>query len=333
VGFTDDHGRVDRPPATPRSRRQRIVVLRGGAIGDFILTLPVLAALRKQFAGAPLTLVGQPAVMPLALAGGLADEARSLEARQFAGFFQPQGELDAGLRALFGEAQLVVSYLYDPDGILERNVRHCLPPNARFLRGPHRPSDTAGVHATDVLLAPLGALGITDADPVPRLTLPATTRPWEAKPELGWLAVHPGSGSQRKNWPEANWSGLLATLAEDAGTGLLLIGGEAEGGSIERLCRHVPAARRRVALQRPLPELGAWLGQCAAFLGHDSGITHLAAAVGLPVVALWGDTAEAVWRPRCARLRIVRGQRGVTSIPPQEVVAALADQLAARIDL
>jgi heptosyltransferase-2 len=324
---------MDGAVATPRSPPQRIVVLRGGAIGDFILTLPVLKALRQHFAGAPLTLVGQPAVTPLALAGGLADEARSLESRQLAGFFQPQGELDAGFRAVFGEAQFVVSYLHDPARILEQNVWRCLPPNAKFLRGPHRPEEAAAIHATDALLAPLRDLGITDADPVPRLVLPARPVPWEATPGRRWLAVHPGSGSQRKNWPEANWAGLLEQLAEDAGIGFLLVGGEAEGDCIERLGRYLPAARRRVALQRPLAELGAWLGRCAAFLGHDSGITHLAAAVGSPVVALWGDTAEAVWRPRCARLRIVRGQRGVASIARQEVVAALADQLAAHIDL
>ncbi|MGD0539218.1 MAG: glycosyltransferase family 9 protein [Verrucomicrobiota bacterium] len=333
MGSTDRHDRVAGAVAAARSTLQRIVVLRGGAIGDFMLTLPVLTALRRRFVGTPLTVIGQPAVTPLALAGGLADEARSLEGRQLAGFFQPQGELDAGVRAVFGEAQLVVSYLHDPARILEQNVRRCLPPNAQFLGGPHRPSEAAGVHATDALLAPLRDLGITDADPVPRLALPATTTSWKPRPTLRWLAVHPGSGSQRKNWPEANWAGLLETLAEDAGTGLLLVGGEAEAGTIERLCRHVPAARLRVALQRPLPELGAWLGQCAAFLGHDSGITHLAAAVGLPVVALWGNTAEAVWRPRCARLRIVRGQQGVTSISRQDVVAALADQVAAHVDL
>jgi len=147
------------------------------------------------------------------------------------------------------------------------------------------------------------------------------------------VALHPGSGSERKNWPEASWAGLLETLAEDADTGLLLIGGEAEGETIERLSRRFPAARLRVALKRPLPELGGWLGRCAAFLGHDSGMAHLAAAVGVPVVVLWGDTSEAVWRPRCARLRIIRGHPGVASISRREVVAALADQLAAHIDL
>ena len=53
----------------------------------------------------------------------------------------------------------------------------------------------------------------------------------------------------------------------------------------------------------PLPELAARLANCCGFVGHDSGITHLAAAVGLPGVVLWGASVETVWRPRSERIR------------------------------
>src|ERR1035437_8199681 len=78
---------------------------------------------------------------------------------------------------------------------------------------------------------------------------------------------------------------------------LLLVGGEAEGERLQRLVAGLPRARGRVAQSLPLADLAHLLSACRAFVGHDSGISHLAAAVGLPGLVLWGDTAEEVWRP------------------------------------
>jgi ADP-heptose:LPS heptosyltransferase len=63
------------------------------------------------------------------------------------------------------------------------------------------------------------------------------------------------------------------------------------------------------------------------FAGHDSGITHLAAALGLPGVVLWGDTNPTVWRPRSERLRLLRHPHGLVALPVSEVAAALNEWL------
>src|SRR5436190_1455795 len=99
----------------------KILVIRGGAIGDFILTLPALAALRQQFPVARLEVLGYPHIVSLALAGGLADEVRSIEARSLAGFFARGGQLAEDLADFFSEFDLIVSYLYDPDEIFQNN--------------------------------------------------------------------------------------------------------------------------------------------------------------------------------------------------------------------
>ena len=74
----------------------QILVIRGGAIGDFILTLPVLAALRRQFPEARLEVLGYPHIAGLAEWGGVVDAVRSIEARSMASFFVPGAELPAG---------------------------------------------------------------------------------------------------------------------------------------------------------------------------------------------------------------------------------------------
>jgi heptosyltransferase III len=288
----------------------KILVIRGGAIGDFILTLPVLTALRQQFPRTHLEVLGYPFVAKLALAGGLVKRVQSIESRALAEFFARDGALDPGLIDYFSEFSLIISYLYDPDLIFKTNVGRCT--QAQFITGPHRPDDSLNLHATEVFLKPLEGLAIFDADCIPRLNI---AKAFDTTLTTGrWLAVHPGSGSESKNWPESKWLELLQHLMKSTTLHLLLVGGEAERGRLERLASTLPATRIKLMQSTPLPELAQWLASCIAFIGHDSGISHLAAAVGLRSLILWGDTAEAVWRPRSHEMTILRGSNGLEGL-------------------
>jgi heptosyltransferase-2 len=303
--------------------RGRILVIRGGAIGDFILTLPVFAALRQRFPDAHLEVLGYPHIAQLALAGGLADEVRCIEARALAGFFARNGSLDEQLTDYFAGFALVISFLYDPDGIFQENVGRCS--KAQFIAGPHRPDEKLNVHASEVFLKPLERLTIFDADPVPRLNLvSAIDVPLSAG---RWLAVHPGSGSEKKNWPEENWGALIADLVRCTDLHLLMIGGEAEAGRCERLSGAIPVARVQFARNLPLWELAHWLKQCSGFVGHDSGISHLAAALGLTTLVLWGESNEAVWKPRNERAFVLRHPAGLRQIPVRVVAERLSSMM------
>src|SRR5687767_13495652 len=100
----------------------RILVIRGGALGDFVLTLPVLSALRKNFPETRLEVLAYPKVAKLALVGGLADAIQNIEGRALAGFFGRGVPLDPGLSNYFGSFTIILSYLYDPDLIFQENV-------------------------------------------------------------------------------------------------------------------------------------------------------------------------------------------------------------------
>ena len=295
--------------------KPQILVIRGGAIGDFILTLPAIAALRRQFPHAHLEVLGYPHIAQLAVAGGLADRVQPIEARGLAGFFARGGALEPDLMDYFSEFDLVISYLYDPDEIFKTNVCRCL--MGQFIVGPHRPDEAEQIHATKVYLKPLERLAIFDADPVPRLTLnsqPST---------LNQLVLHPGSGSEKKNWPETKWAGLIQQVTATTNWNLLLVGGEAEGERLSRLAAASPSARCSIAQGLPLTELAQRIQSAAAFAGHDSGITHLAAAMGLPCVVLWADTLEEVWRPQGKQLVILKDITGVCAISVEKVMDEL----------
>src|SRR6266571_3254418 len=126
--------------------RGKILVIRGGAIGDFILTLPAIAALRRQFPKAHLEVLGYPHIVQLALAAGLVDRIQAIEARPLAGFFARNGELAEDLADYFSEFDLIVSYLYDPDEIFKTNVGRCSV--GQFITGPHRPDEGSQIHAS-----------------------------------------------------------------------------------------------------------------------------------------------------------------------------------------
>lgn len=299
------------------SFRGKILVIRGGAIGDFILTLPAISALRQQFPEAFLEILGYPHIARLALAGRLVDRVQSIEARALAGFFARNGELEADLADYFSEFDLIVSYLYDPDRIFQSNVGRCTA--AQFIAGPHRPGKSDRLHASRVFLKPLERLAIFDADAVPRLDLPKQISP------LNQLALHPGSGSEEKNWPENKWSELLQYLIDHTTFNLLLIGGEAEIGRLQRLVAALPPSRIRVAQNLPLPELANLLCECSGFIGHDSGISHLAAAAGLPAILLWGETDQQIWSPPGDRITLLREPAGLARLPVQRVIRAVLD--------
>ncbi len=300
----------------------KILVIRGGAIGDFILTLPAIAALRRQFPAAHLEVLGYPHIAQLATVAGLVNRVQSIEAGALAGFFARNGRLAEHLVDYFSEFDLILSYLYDPDQIFETNVGLCT--GAQFIVGPHRPDEQRRVHATQAYLEPLARLAIFDADPIPRLPIAPQVPPVPSHgPGAATLALHPGSGSDRKNWPEEHWAELLQRLINFTAYNVLLVGGEAEGERLQRLGAALPLARARVAQSLPLADLARLLATCQAFVGHDSGISHLAAAVGLPGLVLWADTAEEVWRPASPSVVVLRHPAGLARLPVEKVMEQL----------
>ena len=302
----------------------RILVVRGGAIGDFILTLPVLQALRGNFPRASLHALVHPRVTGLARLSGTVDGTRHLESGALAGFFVEGERPDPEWADYFGGFGIVLSYLHDPDGVFRRNVIRCQEERSgrsRFLQGPHRPEESDDRHATEVLFEPLERLDVSGAPPPPRI---ATGRTPSGPP---CLALHPGSGSPRKNWPETRWRKLVEELLEHPSLSLLLIGGEAEGDRVEGLAPR--NSRCRTALRLPLEELAGELAGCRGFVGHDSGITHLAAAAGLHGLALWGGSRRSLWHPRSSRFTVVDHPQGLDRLEVAEVARralALLDQ-------
>jgi heptosyltransferase-2 len=280
---------------------RRALVIRGGALGDFLLTLPVLAALREAEPDAHLEVLAYPGIAEVARVGGIINGSRSIEYGPLAGFFTRGAVLDPGLREYFASFDLVLSYLYDPDEIFADNLRAS--GVRRLLAGPSRVIGTA--HAIDQLAAPLAELGLPLAERAVRLRI---TPAKSAQPSI---FIHPGSGSAAKNWAPENWRTLAVRwLQKDPTLHLTIIGGEADANALGALRDLGPADRISYLENRPLPELAAAIAGGLLYLGHDTRISHLAASVGTPSLLLFGPTDPGLWAPPHNQVRVLRAPEG-----------------------
>ena len=286
--------------------KPRILAIRGGAIGDFILTLPALRLLREAFPHCHLEVLGYRHIAALALHGGpepgttYADATRSIEYGPLAGFFARNGNLSPELCEYFASFQQVVSWLFDPDGIFETNVKRAGVKNYLSAYTPITDEN----HASVQLARGLESMALFLDDPAAKLVpTPESHQAAEA-----WLsssaihnssftALHPGSGSPRKNWPLEKWRALAGQIKRP----LLIIGGEADTASLDSLAPHATL----IARDLPLPTLAALLTRCTRYFGHDTGISHLAAAVGSKCTLLFGPTDPAVWSPQGPHVKIL----------------------------
>ena len=308
----------------------RILVIRGGALGDFLLTLPAIRMLRENFPDCPLEILGYRHIAALAEGRFYANSTRSIEYGPLAGFFNPRAALDSALCEYFASFQQIISYIYDPDALFESGLRRA---GVRNLISAS-PKIGEKEHAARQLARPLEQLAVWLDDPAAQI-FPSTQDLFEAQAVLSTLprphvAIHPGSGGERKNWPLPRWLEVQRELLNDTRVGhLLIIGGESDSRQLSRMKLIRPAERQTILENLSLPVLGAILSQCAFFVGHDSGISHLAAAAGIPCLLLFGPTNPDVWAPANDAVVVLRSPNGqLSNLETHAVLARMNEMLA-----
>lgn len=284
---------------------RRILVLRGGALGDFLVTLPALALLRARWPAAEIHLAGNATAAALALHRRLLSAVHSQHEARWSALYGSE-PLPPAFDAWLREFDLVLNFWPDPDA----ELRARFPRRAQqvFLSADAMPQTApAAAH----YCAPLAELGLGTTE----FVFPLRPRAGAAAGPRRGIGVHPGSGSSRKNWPRENWLELLARITGP----VTLILGEAEA---DRWPAAIAPALPRLACA-PLEALVAHLATTRLFLGHDSGISHLAASCGAPCLLLFGPTDPAVWAPPSPAVRVMRPPAGLARLAVGEVERTL----------
>lgn len=259
----------------------RRLAIRPGAIGDFIVSLPALECLVPPSADDWLEIWTATAHVPLV---GFASRVRGIASTglDLLGVGEPPARL---LEELAGFDSIVSWYGSNRPEFRALVDSLGLP----FTFFPALPSTACDVAATDFYLRQVGALTDRQSDGIPRIACrPADAA--ELSEPADFAVIHPFSGSPAKNWPLARFQSLARGL---------------ERRMTVRWCAGPddPPLEGAVRID-DLYRLACWISQARLYVGNDSGITHLAAAIGIPVLALFGPTDPMVWAPRGANVRV-----------------------------
>jgi ADP-heptose:LPS heptosyltransferase len=294
---------------TSRSSEPTILVIHPGALGDVLLGIPALRALRASWPSHRLGMVAGSEVGRLLQQCGEVDTLFPMEGPHLAQLLAGPQAVCSDLRRWLADCEIAVAWMADGDGVLAETLDAFRV--RRLVIQPARRSselDQSGLHQAERLLASLPvrcplqgsiALGLPES-----LVRMAGRRLASMESSTGRLVgVHPGSGSRHKCSDPRVLEDVCRSLVA-TGVTPIVFEGPADGIAVRNLLARLPAI---VVRELPLPETAGLLTHLDLFIGHDSGLTQLAALLGCPTVAIFGPTDLRRWRPLGPHVRVVTG--------------------------
>jgi len=262
----------------------RILIIHPGALGDVLQAVPALRGLRAAAPGGRLVFAGQPRLGRLLAALGVVDEARAFDGLGLEALFTDE-PAPLALAAFLGGFTRVVSWFGSREPTYVARLG-ALGADAIVARPV--PDDDTPVWRH--LIATLPASGLAERDAV------APVHPAARPPAAAALVIHPGSGGAWKQWPAERFAEAIAAVATRHALPVVVHQGPADRAAVEALLARLDAPVERL-VEPELPELAAALSLARAYLGGDSGVSHLAAAVGAPSVILFPPAHLPLWAP------------------------------------
>jgi len=274
---------------------RKIFIIRPCALGDTIFTEPVVATLHNKYRKADITFAGNSDYCWLLH--------KPYSVRTMSSNIFGLGRKDT---SCFNQHDISLIFLPRIEEWAKAQGGECK--HLIF----HDPRPPRGVHIVDHLLGALEPLGIKPLRREPRITAQ------KAKDSRGCVVIHPGSGGKHKLWPAGFWSELIRKLDKR----VILTCGPADADIVGELAA---TTHRRLTLLSnfEITSLAEMLAGVDAYVGVDSGVTHLAAALGVPTFAIYGPTEPAEWGPRGKRVHVFRNGRECADVTPEEVFAAM----------
>ena len=299
-------------PVVPDAIR-RILLIRPGGMGDMILLLPAIESLRRRFPAAEIHVVCETRNRPVLALAGLDGHALAYDAEPLRVLRQlrraaydvvvdtEQFHHFSAVMAWISRAPIRIGYKISParnllythlinyalDGFEGEQFLRLLAPLGAEAGAPRLEGLLAGA-APDLAALPEG----------PRAAL-RRARPY--------VAFGPGTQARYKEWDRAKFAELAEILVRERGLDVMVVGGRDGASAGERIRARLPADRcASFAGALSLPETAAVLKGARAYVGVDSGLAHLAAAVGAPTVVVFGPSAALKWGLADARHAVVR---------------------------
>jgi ADP-heptose:LPS heptosyltransferase len=307
---------------SPSHTPVRITIVHQAALGDTVLLIPLFRALRHRFTGARITLVSKTNLGQMLTMLGMIENHASADDRDHTAWFSPPAPPDHTDRPNSRPAWADCDYLLcavanksDPWAQNAYLARPDAEPKSLLFFEPRPPASYPG-HVTQWHRDQLGELDLIEPQP-----------PFPKSNPDGVVLIHPGSGGDNKCWPRERFISLGHTLKRNGIIPTFLLG-EVEQEKwgrnlIEEMKREFPWY-----LHMGLYELAEKISRARFFLGNDSGVTHLAAAMGIPVLALFGPSNDVQWAPVGPSVKIVRAASDPQNLDALEQEVVLSEVLA-----
>jgi ADP-heptose:LPS heptosyltransferase len=275
---------------------EKTLVLFPGALGDFICFLPALEFLAR---GRSVDLCARMAYADLLPA---AIRVASIERHEISRLFMSGAAGDQALRRFIDSYRSIYSWTGSGDRNFAANIAILARGRAKLF--PFRPVDAAE-HISDYYLGCVNEKPAAEASPAVPLRRDGLVWSRHWLEERGFegkkiLALAPGSGAREKNWPRQFFREVERWWRESGGESFVIFGPAEEEWFEGHDWRGANIAR-----DLELGKIAALLSLCDLYLGNDSGLSHLAAAVGADTVALFGPTEPRQWSPRGRRIAVV----------------------------
>ncbi|MDO9117493.1 MAG: glycosyltransferase family 9 protein [Nitrospira sp.] len=292
----------------PASQRT-ILVIHPGGLGDVLLSIGAMAVLRSAFPQHKMILLAGSDVGHLLGQCGVIDQSLPIESSRFSALFSGRVQISDLPHDLLRRCDLVVGWLSDRDGSIRRGLQEVGVPRVML----QSPADAGGHHQSDRFLETLKGEFPVGANPSIRLRLPdqVLQAGMDALRAVGieqtapLIMCHPGSGSTHKCVRAETWGMLIRGCQAKRFLPVMVLGPADEQAEAAIQALGLPG----MLMLRPpsITMLAAILAQAQGYIGHDSGVTHLAALLGVPTVAMFGPTDERQWAPRGEQVTVVRG--------------------------
>ncbi|MBS0165881.1 MAG: glycosyltransferase family 9 protein [Nitrospira sp.] len=287
-----------------------LIILHPGSLGDVLLAVPAIRRLRARFSGRDTLLIARDSVSRFLVACGVINDWMSLEGSATAGLFLKGVLLSRELETWFHRCDLAVAWIDDNEdalratfqefGVAQVRIQSPFSLALRARHQSHRFLETVDESIVD-----------ESSDRVIQVPSVFVEEGSACLEQIGvprgriFVLVHPGSGSVHKCLNPETIAVLIQRL-DQKGLVPVVLEGPADQSAIERVLQ---VSRRRPPTLRnlDLTTLAGVLMLAKFFLGHDSGVTHLAALLGVRTVAVFGPTDPDRWAPLGDHVTILRG--------------------------
>jgi ADP-heptose:LPS heptosyltransferase len=295
---------------------QRAVILQPGAIGDCMLTLPLARFMKRSLRLGGVDILGHTEYLGILPGRTCVDSVRSIDSADLHRLFAEAKTFDLAdgdpLINFFADYAWIVTFLGEPDSNFEQNLIYTAncSHSAEIITLSMKPPDEFCQHVTEFyrqqFIAQSGLLLEHGRAQPGKILIKATkadnTRGRELMKEIDvdlskkLVVIHPGSGGRNKCWHLDNFLAVAMAL-RSKGMEVVFLLGPAEMDRFDNASIRDIKSTARCLTDLPLTQVLGILSCADGFVGNDSGITHLAAAMGVRTLAVFGPTDPAIYKP------------------------------------